>query len=107
MKLTRNELVAVWDTVNVSLLKPTIDPIDQIELINELAKQKENPTATLEIKLKPGYDSAKLTKFYVGRVYIYPDFSQDSLTRKDTVVLDATYTVIQSQNLFKPKVLPQ
>jgi hypothetical protein len=29
------------------------------------------------------------------------------LTRKDTVVLDPTYTVIQTQNLFKPKVLPQ
>jgi outer membrane protein insertion porin family len=107
MKFTRNELVAVWDTVNVSLLKPAVNPMEQIELINQLTKQKENPTATLEIKLRPGYDSAKLTKFYVGRVYIYPDFSQDSLTKKDTVVLDPTYTVIQTQNLFKPKVLPQ
>jgi len=107
MKFTRNELVAVWDTLNVSLLQPTVNPIEQIELINELTKQKENPTASLEIKLKPGYDSAKLVKFYVGRVYIFPDFSQDSLIKKDTVVLDPTYTVIQSQHLFKPKILPQ
>ena len=107
MRFTRNELVAVWDTVNVSLLQPTVNPLEQIELINELTKQKENPTATLEIKLKPGYDSAKLTKFYVGRVYIFPDFSADSLIRKDTVVLDSTYMVIQSQHLFKPKILPQ
>ena len=107
MKFTRNELVAVWDTVNVSLLQPTVNPLEQIELINELTKQKENPTATLEIKLKPGYDSAKLTKFYVGRVYIFPDFSADSLIKKDTVVLDSTYMVIQSQHLFKPKILPQ
>jgi len=107
MKFTRNELVAVWDTVDVSLLRPTVNPLEQIELINVLAKEKENPTATLEIKLKPGYDSAKLTKFYVGRVYIYPDFSGDSLTKKDTVVLDPTYTVVQSQHLFKPKILPQ
>jgi outer membrane protein insertion porin family len=107
MKFTRNELVAVWDTVHASLLQPTVDPLEQIELINELAKQKENPTATLEIKLKPGYDSAKLTKFYVGRVYIFPDFSADSLIKRDTVVLDSTYMVIQSQHLFKPKILPQ
>jgi len=107
MKFTRNELVAVWDTLNVSLLQPMVNPLEQIELINQLTKQKENPTATLEIKLKPGYDSAKLVKFYVGRVYIYPDFSPDSLIRKDTVVLDSTYTVIQSQNLFKPKILSQ
>ena len=107
MKFTRNELVAVWDTLNVSFLQPMVNPLEQIELINQLTKQKENPTATLEVKLKPGYDSAKLVKFYVGRVYIYPDFSQDSLIRKDTVVLDSTYTVIQSQNLFKPKILSQ
>jgi len=107
MKFTRNELVAVWDTVNVSLLQPTVNPLEQIEVINELTKQKENPTATLEIKLKPGYDSAKLVKFYVGKVYIFPDFSPDSLIRRDTVVLDSTYTVIQAQHLFKPKILPQ
>jgi outer membrane protein insertion porin family len=107
MRFTRNELVAVWDTVNVSLLKPMVNPMEQIELINELTKQKENPTATLEIKLKPGYDSAKLTKFYVGRVYIYPDFSPDSTIKKETIVLDSTYTIIQSQHLFKPKILPQ
>src|ERR1043166_335908 len=107
MRFTRNELVAVWDTVNVSLLRPTVNPMEQIELINELTKQQKNPTATLEIKLKPGYDSAKLTKFYVGRVYIYPDFSADSTIKKETVVLDSTYTIIQSQHLFKPKILPQ
>ena len=107
MRFTRNELVAVWDTLDVSLLKPMVNPMEQIQLLNELTEQKENPTATLEIKLKPGYDSAKLTKFYVGRVYIFPDFSPDSLIKKDTVVLDPTYTVIQSQHLFKPKILPQ
>ena len=107
MRFTRNELVAVWDTVNISLLKPTVNPIEQIELINTLTKQQENPTATLEIKLKPGYDSSRLVKFYVGRVYIYPDFTGDTLTRKDSVVLDSTYAVIQSQHLFKPKILPQ
>jgi len=107
MRFTRNELVAVWDTLDVSLLKPMVNPMEQIQLLNELTKQKESPTASLEIKLKPGYDSAKLTKFYVGRVYIFPDFSPDSLIKKDTVVLDPTYTVIQSQHLFKPKILPQ
>ena len=107
MRFTRNELVAVWDTLDVSLLKPMVNPMEQIQLLNELTEQKESPTATLEIKLKPGYDSAKLTKFYVGRVYIFPDFSPDSLIKKDTVVLDPTYTVIQSQHLFKPKILPQ
>src|SRR5678815_942716 len=41
MRFTRNELVAVWDTVNISLLKPTVNPMEQIELINTLTKQQE------------------------------------------------------------------
>jgi len=107
MRFTRNELIGVWDTLDVSLLKPLVNPLEQIQLMNEWTTQKENPTATLEIKLRPGYDSAKLTKYYVGKVYFYPDFGPDSLVRKDTVVLDSSYTVIQSQPLFKPKILPQ
>jgi outer membrane protein insertion porin family len=107
MRFTRNELIAVWDTLDVSLLKPIIDPIEEIELINALTKKKESPTASLEIKLRPGYDSARLTKFFVGKVYIYPDFGPDSLIKKDTVILDSSYTVIYNQRLFKPKILPQ
>jgi len=107
MRFTRNELIGVWDTLDVSLLRPLVNPLDQIQLMNELTTQKENPTATLEIKLRPGYDSAKLTKFFVGKVYFYPDFGPDSTVTKDTVVLDSSYTVIYSQRLFKEKILPQ
>lgn len=107
MKFTRNELVALWDTLDVSLLKPMVDPLEEIELIDKLAKEKQNPTATLEIRLRPGYDSAKLTRFYIGRVYIFPDFGPDSTLKKDTVVLDPSYTIIYKQHLFKPKILPQ
>lgn len=106
MRFTRNELVGVWDTLDVSLLKPLVNPLEQIELMHQLAAEKQNPTATLEIKLRPGYDSAKLTKYYVGRVYIYPDFTPDTLTRKDTIVLDTSYTVIRNDRHFKPKILP-
>ena len=107
MRFTRNELVGVWDTLDVSLLKPLVNPLEQIELMNQLAKENEDPTATLEIKLRPGYDSAKLTKYYVGKIYIFPDFGPDTVSRKDTVVLDTSYTVIYNQRLFKPKILPQ
>jgi outer membrane protein assembly factor BamA len=107
MRFTRNELIGVWDTLDVSLLKPMVNPLEQIELMNQMAEEKDNPTATLEIKLRPGYDSAKLTKYYVGKVYIFPDFGPDTLSRKDTVVLDTSYSVISNQRLFKPKILPQ
>ena len=107
MRFTRNELVAVWDTLDVSLLKPMLDPLEEIQLIDKMAKERQNPTATLEIKLRPGYDSSRLVKFYVGKVYIFPDYGPDSTLKKDTVVLNSSYTVIYNQYLFKPKILPQ
>jgi outer membrane protein insertion porin family len=107
MRFSRNELVAVWDTLDISLLKPMVDPLEEIELIDKMAKQRQNPTATLEIKLRPGYDSSRLVKFYVGKVYIFPDFGPDSTLKKDTVLLNTSYSVIYNQYLFKPKILPQ
>jgi outer membrane protein insertion porin family len=107
MRFTRNQLIAVWDTLDVSLLAPQLDPLEQVQFLTEAMKEKQNPTATLEIRLRPGYDSARLRRFYIGRVYIFPDFGGDTTLRKDTVVLDQTYTVVQTQHLFKPKILPQ
>src|SRR4030095_13996985 len=107
MGFTRHELVGVWDTLDVSLLRRLVNPLEQIQLMNEWTEQNQNPTANLEIKLRPGYDSAKLTKYYVGKVYIFPDFGPDSILRKDTVILDSSYTVIYNQRLFKPQILPQ
>lgn len=106
MRFTRNELVGVWDTLDVSLLQPMVNPLEEIRLLNELAKKTENPTASLEIKLRPGYDTNRLVKFYVGKVYIYPDFGPDT-TNYTNVVLDSTYTVKYHEKLFKPKILPQ
>ena len=54
MRFTRNELVGVWDTLDVSLLQPMVNPLEQIQLIDQLTKQTENPTASLEIKLRNG-----------------------------------------------------
>lgn len=107
LRFTRNELVGVWDTLDVDLLRPMADPLEQLDLLRRLAERQKSPTATLEIGLRPGYDSSRLTKFYVGNVFFYPDFGPDTLSRKDTIVLDSNYTVIQGSRLFKPKILPQ
>ncbi|MFI5185924.1 MAG: BamA/TamA family outer membrane protein [Chitinophagales bacterium] len=107
MRFTRNELVAVWDTLDALFLKPTVNELEEFELIDKLANEKQNPTATLEIKLRAGYDSARLTRFFIGKVYVFPDFGTDSTLKRDTVVLDPSYSVIYNQYLFKPKILPQ
>ncbi len=107
LRITREELVGVWDTLDVTTLQPTFDPLEQIKILEKLAARREKPTANLEIRLRPGYDSVRLVKYYVGTVNIYPDYSPDTagLVRR-TVEVDTSMYVIQYRNKFKPKIFP-
>ena len=105
LRFTRDELVGLWDTLDVSLLQPGLDPFEQLEILQKLRERRENPTANLELRLRT-IDSVKLTKFYMGNVTVYPDYMTDtvSLTRKVKVV--EGITVIQHRNRFKSKIFP-
>ncbi|MBL0131906.1 MAG: BamA/TamA family outer membrane protein [Chitinophagaceae bacterium] len=106
MRFGREELIGLWDTLDVSLLRPTFDPLEQLEILQKLKERRENPTANLEIMLRPGFDSSKLTKYFIGRVTVFPDFNADtaSYTRKE-VTTDGV-KVIYYRNIIKPKILP-
>lgn len=105
LKFTRDELVGIWDTLDVSLLQPTLDPFEQIELLQKLKARRENPTANLEIRLKT-VDSLKLIKYYIGNVTVYPDYTADTIgiTPKEEIV--EGIKVIQHHNRFKAKIFP-
>ncbi len=107
LRFSRDVLIGLWDTLDVSLLRPTFDPIEQLEILQKLKERRENPTANLEIRLKPGYDSTKLIKYFIGNVTVYPDFGPDSLshTRKEEIVDDVK--VVYYQKLFRPKIFPE
>jgi outer membrane protein insertion porin family len=107
MRFSREALIGLWDTLDVSLLKPTFDPFEEIENLQKIKERQENPTANLEIRLKPGFDSSKLKKYYIGNVTIYPDYTLDtgSYTRKEKIV--DGLKVVYYQNIFKPGIFPQ
>lgn len=104
-RFNRDELVGLWDTLDVSLLQATLDPFEQLELLQRLRERRENPTANLEIRLRT-VDSARLTKFYIGNVTVYPDYLIDTtgLTRQVKIVNGIT--VVQHRNKFKAKIFP-
>jgi outer membrane protein insertion porin family len=111
LKFNREELIGLWDTVDVELLRPAIDPLEQIEQLQKLAARRDSLTANLEMRLRPGYDSSKLVKFYVGNVDIYPnyqpDYTSDSINLKaDTVTVAQNMRVIQYGKKFKPHIFP-
>ncbi|MDZ4794187.1 MAG: BamA/TamA family outer membrane protein [Bacteroidota bacterium] len=107
MRFGREELIGLWDTLDVSLLRPTFDPIEQLEILQKLKARQENPTANLEIRLKPGFDSIRLTRYYVGNIIAYPEFGPDTvgLQLKEEIV-DGVKVIFYS-NMFKPKIIPQ
>ena len=107
LRFGREELIGLWDTLDVSLLRPVFDPLEQIEILQKLKEQRENPKADLEIRLKPGFDSSKLTKYYIGNITVYPDYGPDTVGfAKEEVTVDGV-KVIYHQHKFKPKILPQ
>ncbi|MDP9230606.1 MAG: BamA/TamA family outer membrane protein, partial [Bacteroidota bacterium] len=106
LRFTRDELVGVWDTLDASLLRPVTDPLEQIQLLTKLQKRRENPTADLEIRLRPGFDTSKLLKYYIGSITVYPDFSEDTVNHARHEVMAEDYRVIYYGYIFKPKFLP-
>lgn len=105
LRFNRDEMVGIWDTLDVALLQPTLDPFEQLEILQKLQERREKPTANLEIRLRT-VDTARLTKYYVGNVSVYPDFTTDTLglTRKEKII--DGIKVVQFNNKFKPKIFP-
>ena len=107
LRFGREVLIGLWDTLDVSLLRPVFDPLEQIEILQKLKEQRENPKADLEIRLKPGFDSSKLTKYFVGNITAYPEFGPDTIGYKQQIDIVDGIKIIYYQRLFKPKILPQ
>lgn len=86
-KFTRENIYAEVDTTNLSLLEITLDPFEQARRIAEAESQrKANPKINIVIKQRPSADSNAFTKFYVGKIYYYPETlineSPDSLMKE-------------------------
>jgi outer membrane protein insertion porin family len=88
--LNREDIYALADTLNAKLLKLSIDPLAQAQIINEAANaRKEDPKWRFTIMLKNSNDTLKLKQYYVGNLYYYPDiknvyYNADTLmARKD------------------------
>ena len=106
LRFGRDLLQGLWDTVDVSFFDPNLDPFEQVKMLEKIKEQRINPTADLEIRLKPGFDSSRLRKYFVGNIKLYPDYSQDTAdySRKETMLDDVR--IIYYRNLFKPKIFP-
>jgi outer membrane protein assembly factor BamA len=110
-RFSRDEMVGIWDTLDVALLTPTLDPFEQLEILQKLQARRNNPTANLEIRLK-SIDSSKLVKYYIGNVTLYPDYTADTVGISPTIDEvgggpgKSPIRVIQHHGRFKAKIFP-
>ena len=73
-KFSKDDIFAEADTTDNKLLRLTLDPFEQAKLLGEAAKsRKENPRWDIMIKQKPVIDSSKLEKYYIRKVFYYPE----------------------------------
>jgi outer membrane protein assembly factor BamA len=107
LRFSFDDLLAVWDTVGLALLRPTLDPIEQARQLQELQRRRANPTADLEVRLRAKQDTAHLTRYYVGDVTVYPDLTADTGLYVPGERIVNGYKIISYFDLFKPKVLTE
>ena len=117
--MRRDNLAAVVDTTDISLLKVTIDPFEQAELIQKAAeKRKQNPTAIVTIEQRrladtttTNSDSLFLKRFVNGNVYYFPETHVAEFPDSIMMQMDSfkswsakNYTVLYRQGVFNPKI---
>ena len=107
LRFSFEELLAVWDTVGIRLLRPTLDPIEQAQLFEALRNRRQNPTADIEVRLRANKDSSHLIRYFNGDVTIYPDFTADTALFIPDTTYSHGYRVISYMNIFKPKTPAQ
>lgn len=106
LKFSEEEMLVLWDTVGIELLRPTLDPIEQARLLQLQTERRTHPEADVEFRLRENPDSTRTVRYYVGNVTVYPEYSVDTLRRyrfSDTV---QRYVVKQNVPLFKKKIFP-
>jgi outer membrane protein assembly factor BamA len=102
-KLNKEDIFAEVDTVVAALIDPTLDPFEQIKLLDSLRKKRENPTINVVFKQHPVKDSSRLRKYYYGNVTVFPDASyQEEFdpAAHDTARVKG-YTFIYNSRRFK------
>jgi outer membrane protein assembly factor BamA len=107
LRFTSEEILAIWDTVDLALLRPTLDPIEQARLIEALRQRRENPTADVEMTLRANRDTSHLVRYYNGNITIYPDVGPDTVDYVPQFQNTGGLNIVTYFNRFKPKILAE
>jgi len=106
-KFTSDEIRTTGDTSIAALTSVSEDPFEQLRLLAEANEKRNKPTIRLAFQLNKLPDSSTLKKYFIGQIYILPDYvpgdkySDTSLKERDF----KNFTVKYHQKLFKYSLL--
>jgi outer membrane protein insertion porin family len=102
-KFTSEELKVRGDTTTAALTTISDDIFEQLRLLAEAQKAKDSPVIKLAVVLNPPSDSSRIRKFYIGNIYILPDYQPGDNLTDPTLTQRATrnYILLYHKKLFK------
>ncbi len=74
-KFSSDNISVIGDTTIDLLTNISDDPLENLRMLAEAKEKRNKPTIKLGLLLNQGTDSSALKKYYINKVYIYPDFS--------------------------------
>ena len=106
-KFSRDDLMRERDTVFSALINPSLDPFQQLRLLQEAKNRRENPVMNLAISLRNPTAFSHFRKYNIRNVNIYPDLDllEDSTVAKfDSVTINGMH-IFNKYNKFKPSFI--
>ena len=89
-KFTSDDLNLRGDTTLAVLTTVTDDPFENLRLLEEANQKRDSPTIKLAMLLNPLSDSARLKKFFIDKIFIYPDYVEADATNSAPYIADTT-----------------
>jgi hypothetical protein len=89
-KFNSDDLKLRGDTTIAALTTVSDDPFENILLLEQANQQRDSPKIKLAMLLNPFGDSARLKKFYIDKIYIYPDYNEADAVNSAPYIEDTT-----------------
>ena len=101
-KFSADEIRVIGDTTIEALTTVADNPFEQLLLLAEAARQRENPTIRVGYQLGTS-DSSRLQKYFMGDIYILPDYKPGDLYTDTTLTTTSlpAFTLKYHEKKFK------
>ncbi|MEP6746099.1 MAG: BamA/TamA family outer membrane protein [Bacteroidota bacterium] len=106
-KFSRDDLTAERDTVFSALINPSLDPFEQLRLLQQAKSRRNNPVMNVVVSLRNPAAVNHFRKYYIRNVNIYPDLDlleDSSIVKLDSVTVNGIH-IFNKYNKFKPSFI--